>query len=227
MTRIKICCIQNIQEAQLAIKYGANLIGLVSEMPSGPGVIGEETIAEIANAVPPGVTATLLTSRTDADSIIEQQRRTGVSAIQLVDRISPPERKKLRQALHGIKRIQVVHVTDEAAAREAEEIVAEVDAILLDSGSPTAAQKTLGGTGQVHDWTISRQIVAAVNVPVFLAGGLHAGNIAEAITRVRPFGVDVCGGVRTNGRLDENKLKVFILAVREIHPSDIENQGHI
>ncbi len=88
-----------------------------------------------------------------------------------------------------------------------------VDAILLDSGNPKAQIKTLGGTGNVHDWKISKELVHAVKVPVFLAGGLHAGNVKEAIAIVKPFGVDVCSGVRTNGILDEIKLRHFVSAV--------------
>lgn len=215
MTRIKICCIQNVEEARLAIRYGANLIGLVSEMPSGPGVISEEKIAQIAAAMPPGVTTVLLTSRTDAASIIEQQRRTGVGVIQLVDRVLSAERRTLRDALLGIKLIQVVHVMNKTAIDEAMSVATEVDAILLDSGNPDAAVKSLGGTGLEHDWTVSRQIVEEVKIPVILAGGLRPDNVAEAVSRVRSFGVDVCGGVRTDGRLHEGKLSAFIRAVRE------------
>ncbi|MBU1937069.1 phosphoribosylanthranilate isomerase [bacterium] len=214
MIRIKICCIQSVEEAQLAVRHGVNLLGLVSEMPSGPGVIPEERITQIAATVPPGVTATLLTSQTNAASIIEQQRRTGVQAIQLVDRVSLTAYRTLREALPGIRLIQVIHVTSDAAIEEAESVTDKVDAILLDSGNPNAAEKILGGTGKVHDWAISQQIVHAVTVPVFLAGGLTPDNVAEAIRKVKPFGVDVCGGVRTNGKLDENKLAPFVHTAR-------------
>lgn len=214
MIRIKICCIQSVEEAQLAVRHGVNLLGLVSEMPSGPGVIPEERITQIAANVPPGVTATLLTSQTNAASIIEQQRRTGVQAIQLVDRVSLTAYRTLREALPGIRLIQVIHVTSDAAIEEAESVTDKVDAILLDSGDPNAAEKILGGTGKVHDWAISQQIVHAVTVPVFLAGGLTPDNVAEAIRKVKPFGVDVCGGVRTNGKLDENKLAPFVHTAR-------------
>ena len=88
-----------------------------------------------------------------------------------------------------------------------------VDGILLDSGNPSLPVKELGGKGRTHDWRLSRRIREAVDVPVFLAGGLHAGNVAEAIDRVGPFGVDVCSGVRTNGRLDEEKLAEFFRRV--------------
>jgi phosphoribosylanthranilate isomerase len=88
-----------------------------------------------------------------------------------------------------------------------------VDALLFDSGNPSLAVKELGGTGRVHDWSISRRIREQVNVPVFLAGGLNAGNAAEAARQVRPFGLDICSGVRTDGRLDESKLRAFVEAL--------------
>ncbi len=88
------------------------------------------------------------------------------------------------------------------------------NAILLDSGRPNAAVPELGGTGRVHDWMVSRRVVEAVDVPVFLAGGLRAGTVAEAVAAVGPFGVDVCSGVRTNGRLDAGKLEAFVHALQ-------------
>src|SRR5262245_62579682 len=109
--RVKICCIQDVAEAALAIRYGAAAIGLVSAMPSGPGVIAEETIAEIAATVPPGVATFLLTSKCDAESIIAQQRRTRVNTIQLCDTVEPDCHARLRDALPGIALVQVIHVT--------------------------------------------------------------------------------------------------------------------
>ena len=90
-----------------------------------------------------------------------------------------------------------------------------VDALLLDSGRPDADRKTLGGTGEVHDWTLSRRIVATAPVPVWLAGGLRPENVAAAVATVRPHGVDVCSGVRGDGRLDERLLTAFCAAARE------------
>lgn len=207
--RVKICCVASVAEARAAVRHGASALGLVSEMPSGPGVIPEELIAEIAAVVPPAVASFLLTCRQTADSIIEQQRRTRVNTIQLCDRLKPGAHQTLRRALPGIALVQVVHVTGPESVDEAVSVSPHVDAILLDSGNQSLAVKELGGTGRTHDWDISRKIREAVGVPLFLAGGLNAGNVAEAVRRVGPFGVDVCGGVRTDGRLDEAKLSGF------------------
>jgi phosphoribosylanthranilate isomerase len=112
--------------------------------------------------------------------------------------------------------VQVIHVIDENSIDEAIRIAPDVDALLLDSGDPKASIRTLGGTGNIHNWEISRDIVKSVDKPVFLAGGLHAGNIREAIQKVLPFGVDVCSGVRTDGKLDPTKLDSFIKAVHSL-----------
>jgi len=213
-TRVKICCISSVEEAKLVIRYGASALGLVSEMPSGPGVISEELIAEIAATIPPGVSSFLLTSKQDIDSIIHQQKRCGVNAIQLCDRLIQGSHRKLRSAMPGVKIVQVIHVIGEETFIEAKEIAPHVDAILLDSGNQSLHVKELGGTGRTHDWQISRQICDSVRAPVFLAGGLNPGNVKEAIRQVNPYGVDLCSGVRTNGKLDESKLHTFFMAVR-------------
>ena len=213
MTRIKICCIRSVEEARLAIRLGASALGLVSEMPSGPGVISERVITEIASATPPPIGTFLLTSRTDPEEIIAQQQRCRANAVQLCDRLAPGTHARLRESLPGISIVQVVHVAGEASFAEALEASRTADALLLDSGNPELAVKELGGTGRTHDWAISARIVAASAVPVFLAGGLDAGNVAEAILSVRPFAVDVCSGVRSSGALDETKLSEFMEAV--------------
>ena len=212
-TRIKICCISSVEEAALAVRCGADALGLVSAMPSGPGVIAEDLIAAIAPTVPPPVATFLLTSETQSSAIIAQQRRCRVNTIQICDRVTADCLRELRAALPGIALVQVVHVTGEESMAEAVAVADKVDAILLDSGNQKLAVKELGGTGRTHDWRVSRQIVASVPVPVFLAGGLNPDNVAEAIQQVRPFGVDICSGVRTAGKLDEQKLRRFVRGV--------------
>lgn len=213
--KVKICCIQSVKEAWLAINRGASALGLVSEMPSGPGPISEALIKEIAAIIPPGITSVLLTSKTDTKKITEQQRRCGVNAIQIVDRLEKGKYQDFRGAMPGISIIQVIHVSGEESIGEALSIAPFVDAILLDSGNPALNVKELGGTGRTHDWNISRNIRESVEVPIFLAGGLNPGNVARAIQQVSPFGVDVCSGVRTDGKLDADKLDSFFRAVNK------------
>jgi phosphoribosylanthranilate isomerase len=210
--RIKVCCISSVDEAWVAIRAGASALGLVSAMPSGPGVIADERIAEIAARVPPGIATFLLTSAVDAETIAAQQRSARVNTLQLVDAVVEDELRRLRAELPGIALVQVIHVRGAESVEEARAAAPLVSAILLDSGNPALAVKELGGTGRVHDWEVSRRIREAVDVPVYLAGGLRAENVAEAVARVGPFGLDICSGVRTDGRLDAEKLARFVAA---------------
>jgi len=114
----------------------------------------------------------------------------------------------------GVSIVQVIHVVGEDAIDQARTAARAAHALLLDSGDPSKAVKELGGTGRIHDWAVSRTICEEVEVPVWLAGGLTPDNVGEAVHRVRPFGVDVCSGVRTDGRLDEEKLRRFVHKIK-------------
>jgi phosphoribosylanthranilate isomerase len=212
--RIKVCCIASLDEAWLAMRHGASALGLVSAMPSGPGVIPESAIATIAGSVPPPVATFLLTSLQDAEAIVAQQRRLRTTTVQICDRLPKGAHRVLRDALPGIGLVQVVHVTGPEAIDEALEVAGQVDALLLDSGNQALAVKELGGTGRRHDWGISRRIREEVPVPIFLAGGLRPENAGDAIREVGPFGLDLCTGVRTAGALDASKLAAFAAAVQ-------------
>ncbi|HEY7438278.1 MAG TPA: phosphoribosylanthranilate isomerase [Acidimicrobiia bacterium] len=211
--RVKVCCIASADEAKLAISAGADAIGLVGRMPSGPGPIADELIAQIAARVPPPVATFLLTAETSVDGVVDHARRTGTSAIQLVDWVDPADHERIRAQLGAAKLVQVLHVEDERVLDQAHAAAATADALLLDSGRTHSTVRELGGTGRVHDWELSRQIVAASRIPVFLAGGLDAANVGDAIARVHPFGVDLCSGLRSEGRLDAAKLHAFFDAV--------------
>lgn len=213
--RIKICCISSAAEAQLAIRQGAAALGLVAKMPSGPGVIAEPLIAEIAATIPPAIGSFLITSEQNVQSIIDQQRRFRVNTLQIVDRLQVGKYDDLRAALPGVSLVQVIHVTGEESFEEACSVAEQgVDALLLDSGDQRLAVKQLGGTGRTHDWSISSRIREAVSVPIFLAGGLRSDNVKQAIQAVQPFGIDLCSSVRTDGRLDAVKLARFFDAVK-------------
>ncbi len=212
-TRIKICCISSVEEAKLAIAHGADALGLVGKMPSGPGPISDELIASIAQTIHPPIASFLLTSEQSSTAVIDHVKRTGVNTVQIVDELTEGSYVHIKNELPHVRIVQVIHVTGEESIEQALSVQDNIHAILLDSGNPKAAIKTLGGTGNVHNWNISRELVQAVSVPVFLAGGLNAGNVREAIESVKPFGVDICSGVRTNGMLDKTKLNDFIKAV--------------
>ena len=209
-TRVKICCISSPDEAAIAIREGADALGLVGPMPSGPGVIDDDLISEIVDSVPPPVATFLLTSETQSEKIVHHARRCRTDTLQLVDEVGGDAFAIIRAALPSRRIVQVIHVEDEGTIEVAKAGAALADALLLDSGKPSAQVKEIGGTGRTHDWEVSRAIVEASPCPVFLAGGLKPDNIGEAIRIVRPFGVDLCNGVRTDGRLDAEKLRAFI-----------------
>lgn len=213
--RVKICCIRSMEEARLAIRYGASALGLVGKMPSGPGVIEDAMIRSIAAIAPPPVATFLLTSEVKAQAILDHHYLTHTNTLQLVDYLETNQYGRLRETLPWIRLVQVIHVIDERDVERSLSVAPFVDALLLDSGNPNLRVKVLGGTGNTHDWSISRRIRELSTAPVFLAGGLHAGNVREAIDAVEPFGLDLCSGVRTDGNLDERKLEAFFDAVNQ------------
>jgi len=212
--RVKICCIGSIEESRMAISAGASAVGLVGPMPSGPGVITDDLILQITKSVPPPIGTFLLTSETSVEKIVKHHLRTKTNTIQLVDTLATGTYEELRMALPGIKLVQVIHVMNEKSIQEAIEISDKVDAILLDSGNPYLPVKELGGTGRTHNWKLSRRIRESIDIPVFLAGGLNSANIIQAIEEVQPFAVDLCSGVRSNGKLDKLKLETLFMTIR-------------
>ena len=209
--RLKVCCISSIQEAELAISLGADAVGLVSNMPSGPGVISMEKIKQIAISVPPPIATFLLTSSRDVKEIILQHSYCRTNTIQICDDLKIGSHRELKKALPGISIVQVIHVFNEESIRQALALQDNVDAILLDSGNQSKAIKELGGTGKIHNWQISNNIREKLNIPIFLAGGIKPENVKDAIEQVHPFGIDLCSGVRTAGKLDESKLKKLLV----------------
>jgi phosphoribosylanthranilate isomerase len=213
-TRIKICCIASPAEARLAIEAGADALGLVGRMPSGPGQISDDQIAEVAAMVPPPIATFLLTSEITADGISAHIRATRPTTVQIVSHINPAELVRLAELEPDIRRVQVIHVEGPDALTVIPVYSPFVHAFLLDSGRPNASVAELGGTGRRHDWDISAAFVKASTLPVFLAGGLSADNAENAIMQVRPYGLDLCSNIRTRGQLDPAKLTAFMQAVR-------------
>ncbi len=213
LPKVKICCISTVEEARMAIQYGAAALGLVAKMPSGPGPIPDNVIFEIAKTVPPPIATFMLTSETAAQSIIEHHYRTLTNTIQIVDALTEGTYAEIKKEIPSVKLVQVIHVVDESSIEEAIHISGFVDALLLDSGNPKAKIKELGGTGRTHNWLLSKKIVEQSKVPVFLAGGITAQNVRSAIDEVVPFGIDLCSSVRTDGKLDPVKLGLFFEAI--------------
>lgn len=139
---------------------------------------------------------------------------TNLSARPHVDNVPAADLLQIRRALPAVKLVQVIHVLDDSSIDEATAVAPLVDIVLLDSGNPNADTKQLGGTGRTHNWAISRKIAERLENPVILAGGLTAENISQAIESAKPWGVDLCNGVRTADVLDRAKLTAFAAALR-------------
>ena len=202
-----------MEEAFLAIKQGADALGLVGNMPSGPGVIADDLISQITKQIPPPIATFLLTNERKASDIIAHHQKVQTNTIQIVDSLLEMDYAKIRDAIPTVKIVQVIHVLDEKQIEEALKVEPWVDAILLDSGNPNLKVKILGGTGNAHDWKLSRKIREALKKPVFLAGGINAQNVKQALEEVNPYGLDLCSSVRTNGQLDSSKLDIFFKAL--------------
>jgi phosphoribosylanthranilate isomerase len=209
---VKVCCISSLEEARLAVAAGVDALGLVSVMPGGRGAIADELIAKVAAAVPPSVATFLLTSLVRVDQLVEQVRHVATTTVQLCARLEAGSHAELRAALPDVAIVQTIHVDGRASVAEALSIAPHVDALLLESGNPELELEELDGTARTHDWALSAEIRGSVRTPVFLAGGLHAGNVRAALEQVEPWGVDVCTGIRSEGRLDRQKLGTFLQA---------------
>ena len=213
----KVCCTRSVAEAELAFDAGAAAVGLVSAMPSGPGVIDDATIAEVTEAMAGRLETFLLTSETTAAAVIDQIERLRPSLVHLVAATPAAEIEAMCAAHPAVRYVAVIHVVGPESVDEAVEAAQTADELLLDSGRPDAAIPELGGTGRVHDWQWSAEIVRRVGCPVWLAGGLHPKNVAEAIAAVEPHGVDLCSGLRPDREtyaLDPNLLEEFAAEVR-------------
>ncbi len=214
--KVKICCIRSPEEAQLAVSFGAAALGLVSEMPVGPGELPERMIRDIVTALPESTGTFLLTAVTDPDRLIEKAHACAVNTLQLWDPLAPPDYARLRAALPGVSIVQAIHVIDRSAVDQAIAAARQADALVLDSSNPQVPFRWESQAGRTHDWDISREIVETVDCPVLLAGGLSSENVEFAVRTVRPYGVDVCTGVRSDDALDRRKVVSFFEALRRI-----------
>lgn len=213
-TRVKICCIASEHEARLAVAAGADALGFVAAKPSGSGIVEDATIRAVADELPPPVASFLLTPHLKGADIVAHLRVCGTNTVQIVDHVDPVEHEIIAKALPLVRRVQVIHVEGPQALDLIPVYERHIHAFLLDSGKPGGSMRELGGTGRTHDWQVSAEFVRRSGRPVFLAGGLNPDNAAAAMAAVRPFGLDLCSGVRTGGRLDPVKLSAFMQAVR-------------
>jgi phosphoribosylanthranilate isomerase len=210
VTRVKICGIKSVEDARLAVEFGADAIGLlVGQLHNSPDFITPEQAKHIVGEMPPFVSTVLVTHLHDREKIAELVTDVCPSTLQLHGKSRPADTRFLRQQFPQLKISKALHANAEGVEDEAETWVKYVDAILLDTSSPETDQ--VGGTGRTHDWAVSAHMVGTLRKPVILAGGLTPGNVANAIAKVRPFAVDVNSGIKNAaGFKDPEKLRRFI-----------------
>ena len=216
MIWIKICGTTNLRDAQLSVAAGADALGFI--FAPSPRAVDINTAGEIVRAVASaGETIGVFVNQAPC-AVADVAQQIGLSGVQLHGDEPPETLAEYRYELSGRKIIKVLHA-DELLANphRLDSYLAargNIDAILLDSGS--AEQR--GGTGATYDWDQILPIARAIRdaMPLIVAGGLHAGNVARAIELFQPWGVDVVSGVESSaGEKDENKLRDFIAAVRQ------------
>ncbi len=207
---IKVCGIQNINEANGAIEAGANTIGMLTGVPEYvEDKISPETAKKIVVSLPRGIRTVMVTHLLEVSKIVEIAEYTGISALQIHNDLSTEGMKSLREYVPNLELIKTIHVLDESAIEDAKVYESFSDIILLD----TKAGERIGGTGKTHDWNISKRIVEEVGIPVILAGGLNPRNINEAISKVKPAGIDANSGLENkDGSKDFDKIRIFAAA---------------
>ena len=209
LPEIKICGLRTEHEARAAVAAGATMLGmLVGLTHLAEDEASEAEARHLVSTLGPGPTMVLVTHLLDPAAIAALAARIGVSTIQVHGDVPPDGLRTLRALAPDARLIKAIHVTGPDAVVRAQAFAPLADALLLDSRDADR----LGGTGQTHDWTISRRIVDAVApVPVILAGGLTPDNVATAIATVRPAGVDVNSGVEdSTGAKDPARMRAFI-----------------
>jgi phosphoribosylanthranilate isomerase len=214
--RIKICGMKDPDSVMTAVKYGADAVGFITEVPvSTPRKIDRENARELVASTPPFVSTVMVCMPDSLDTALELTRFVVPDAVQVHSSMSKEDLRVLKDNT-GVKLIKTIHIDSETDVGSAVEKINGLyniaDAILLD----TKIDGKTGGTGTVHDWVMSAEITRHSSLPVILAGGLSPGNVADAFRTVRPYGVDTASGVETEGVKDEDKIMMFINNARSV-----------
>lgn len=213
-TRVQVAGVSSLEEATFLVDHGVDALGFTLRLPSGVhDGLTEDLARRLIAALPPFVARVLITYIDNPGEAIDLCRFLGVDVLQLHGPFPEREIDRIRVALPHLKVLRAVHVVDATAIDEAQRVARRVDALILDTYDPQTGRH--GATGKVHDWQLSRQIVASVARPVILAGGLTAENVRQAIATVRPWAVDVHTGVEdADGTRNFTRMRRFLAAVK-------------
>lgn len=208
--RIKICGMKDRISVRMAVRNCADAVGFITEVPvDTPRNITRETARDLVACTPPFVTSVMVCIPDDPAQATELIDYVQPDAVQIHNYMAIEELNQIKTTTH-VKLIKTVPIDQDTDIGNTIAYISRLqhtaDAILLD----TKIDGRTGGTGAVHDWTISQAITAGSPLPVILAGGLKPENVAEAIRTVRPYAVDTASGVETGGNKDEDKVRTFI-----------------
>ncbi len=210
MTRIKVCGIMSESELLQAVSAGADAVGFVVEIDDSRHCLTAGEAADLIELVPVFTKSVAVIAPENVDEAVKLAARTKADVLQVHGSLAPKDLAELKSRVHQKLVAAVAAGAAGAGSKEAMRFGMVADAVLLD----TMVNGKLGGTGAVHDWDMSAEIVRSLKVPVILAGGLNPGNVAEAIRKVRPYAVDVSSGTETGGKKDPEKIRSFVREVR-------------
>ena len=209
--RVKFCGTASLADMRCAIDAGCDAVGFIMGVTyQSADVVTPAEAAEMIRELPPFIEPVAVTHLRETEDLIGLAKDSRCTTLQIQDTVEPSGIPVIRDALPYLKIVKAVHVTDESAIRTAKRYEPYADALLLD----TRTRERIGGTGIPHDWNISATIVANSAIPVILAGGLTPENVAEAIRRVRPYGVDVHTGVKKDGVRNPERTLAFAREAR-------------
>lgn len=208
--RIHVAGVSTLEEALFCRSAGVDALGFTLGLPGGPhDGLTPEMAGRIIEKLPNDIESLVITYLTSADDACNLVRKTGADSVQFHGGISKRDLEKFRKICSGTATIGRITVTGSDATARLKDFSPEFwDAIILDSHDPGSGR--IGATGLIHDWEISAGIVEASPVPIILAGGLNAGNVVEAVQRVKPYGVDAHTGVEdADGTRNYEKIRLF------------------
>lgn len=200
MTKIKICGLRRTEDVQAVNQAGADSAGFV--FAQSRRQVSPKLAAQLIAQLKPEILPVGVFVNSAPEEIAAVVQQTGIRAVQLHGDETPQQMAKLRKLCPQVHLWWAVRVQSREDLLQADRLGA--DALVLDSYHPTQ----YGGTGQVGDWDLISSVL--LSTPVILAGGLDAQNLAQAISQVRPVGVDLSGGVETDGVKDQNKIQQVV-----------------
>lgn len=213
---VQVAGVSDPEEALMLAECGVDWIGLPLRLAHHRPDLEEAEAAAVIASLPAQVAPVLITYLDQADQIVDFAGQLGVVRVQLHGSVPGQELDKLRRLdpnLLVIKSLVIREDNRPELVRDMEAAGPFVDWFITDTFDP--ATGACGATGKIHDWEVSRSLVAGSRKPVILAGGLNPGNVRAAIERVRPAGVDAHSGLEdSRGRKDRALVQAFVAEAR-------------